>query len=286
MRNGTPGGNYSLVNETAVALDSDEWIIILGLKHTKKKKESVVSLVEKKQRGKMEHERGDRKYDRNSVRPSSRRSHERQQDIPSGIIIKKEPLSLERTKWDSGNEAQEYERKNDKKKAAKEKEKPNFALSGKLAEETNTFRGVVIRYSEPPEARIPKKRWRFYVFKDNENMPTLYMHRQSAYLIGRDRKVCDLAVDHPSCSKQHAALQYRLVPYEKADGRRARAVRPYIIDLGSSNETFVNNKPIEPQRYVELREKDVLKFGFSSREYVLLHDESKDDILDDDYQED
>jgi len=31
MRNGTPGGNYSLVNETAVALDSDEWIIILGL---------------------------------------------------------------------------------------------------------------------------------------------------------------------------------------------------------------------------------------------------------------
>ncbi|KAK2701654.1 hypothetical protein QYM36_019705 [Artemia franciscana] len=259
---------------------------MINIKHTKKKKESVVSLVEKKQRGKMEHERGDRKYDRNSVRPSSRRSHERQQDIPSGIIIKKEPLSLERTKWDSGNEAQEYERKNDKKKAAKEKEKPNFALSGKLAEETNTFRGVVIRYSEPPEARIPKKRWRFYVFKDNENMPTLYMHRQSAYLIGRDRKVCDLAVDHPSCSKQHAALQYRLVPYEKADGRRARAVRPYIIDLGSSNETFVNNKPIEPQRYVELREKDVLKFGFSSREYVLLHDESKDDILDDDYQED
>ena len=39
----------------------------------------------------MEHERGDRKYDRNSVRPYSRRSHERQQDIPSGISIKKEP---------------------------------------------------------------------------------------------------------------------------------------------------------------------------------------------------
>ena len=62
----------------------------------------------------MEHERGDRKYDRNSVRPSSRRSHERQQDIPCGIRIKKRPLSPEHTKWDSGNEAQEYERKNDK----------------------------------------------------------------------------------------------------------------------------------------------------------------------------
>ncbi|KAK2713359.1 hypothetical protein QYM36_009278 [Artemia franciscana] len=236
-------------------------------KHTKKKKESVVSLVEKKQvKDMLSKSSIGKARDRNSarfseeLRPPQRREAGRK----------------ERRK------SREHERGDRKKKAAKEKEKPNFALSGKLAEETNTFRGVVIKYSEPPEARIPKKRWRFYVFKDNENMPTLYMHRQSAYLIGRDRKVCDLVVDHPSCSKQHAALQYRLVPYEKADGRRERAVRPYIIDLGSSNETFVNNKPIEPLRYVELREKDVLKFGFSSREYVLLHDESKDDILDDD----
>ena len=28
------------------------------------------------------------------------------------------------------------------------------------------------------------------------------------------------------------------------------------------------------QRYYELKEKDVLKFGFSSREYVLLHESS------------
>ena len=32
-------------------------------------------------------------------------------------------------------------------------------------QETNTFKGVVIKYSEPPEARKPKRRWRFYVFK-------------------------------------------------------------------------------------------------------------------------
>ena len=44
---------------------------------------------------------------------------------------------------------------------------------------------------------------------------------------------------------------------------------------GSSNGTYLNNKIIEAKRYVELREKDVLKFGYSSREYVLLHDQSE-----------
>lgn len=35
----------------------------------------------------------------------------------------------------------------------------------------------------------------------------LHIHRQSAYLIGRDKTVVDIAVDHPSCSKQHAVIQ-------------------------------------------------------------------------------
>lgn len=163
-----------------------------------------------------------------------------------------------------------------------QKDKPNFGLSGKLAEDTNTVNGVVIKYSQPPEARKPKRRWRFYPFKGDKGLPTLYIHRQSAYLIGRDRKVADIPVDHPSCSKQHAALQYRLVPFKREDGTMGKRVRPYVIDLESSNGTYVNNVKIEPKTYVELLEKDVLKFGYSSREYVLLHEQSKDEQLDDD----
>ena len=56
-----------------------------------------------------------------------------------------------------------------------------------------------------------------------------------------------------------------------------RRVQLYIMDLGSANGTFVNNNKIEPSKYVQLLEKDVLKFGFSSREYVLLHDQSKEE---------
>lgn len=155
-----------------------------------------------------------------------------------------------------------------------EKQGPNMGLSGKLMEDTNVFNGVTVKYSEPPEAKKPKRRWRFYVFKGEETMPVLHLHRQSAYLMGKDRKVADIPIDHPSCSRQHAALQYRCIPGKGADGQKIKRVLPYIIDLESSNGTFLNNKKIEPKKYHELREKDVLKFGFSSREYVLLHDQS------------
>ncbi len=86
----------------------------------------------------------------------------------------------------------------------------------------------------------------------------------------------DIPVDHPSCSKQHSALQYRVVKYERDDGSLGRQIKPYVIDLGSANGTFLNNKKIESQRYVELKEKDVLKFGFSTREYVVLHENSQE----------
>ena len=133
---------------------------------------------------------------------------------------------------------------------------------------------MVIKYNQPPEARKPKKKWRLYPFKGDEVLPLLHLHRASAFLMGRDRKVVDIPVDHPSCSKQHAVLQFRLVPFRREDGSRGQRVRPYIIDLDSANGTYLNSQKIEPQKFVELMEKDVLKFGYSSREYVLLHDKT------------
>jgi smad nuclear-interacting protein 1 len=161
------------------------------------------------------------------------------------------------------------------------KEEPDFALSGKLTEDTNTYRGVVIKYNQPAEARKPRKRWRLYPFKGDQALPMLPVHRSSAYLLGRERRIADIPVDHPSCSKQHAVLQYRLVDYEREDGTMGRQVRPYIIDLGSTNGTYVNNQRIDAQRYVQLMEKDVLKFGYSTREYVLLHEKSDFAEIDD-----
>lgn len=246
---------------------------------------------DERQNGRRKHERSPlRREDGRSRHRSDREQHNersRSRDRDSGRRFRddqhKQKNSEEmRTKKEPSPEWGKQNVKNEGKPKPQEKEKPNFELSGKLTEDMNTVNGVVIKYSEPQDARKPKRRWRLYPFKGEKALPTLYIHRQSAYLMGRDRKVADIPLDHPSCSKQHAALQYRLVSYQKEGGVEGRRIRPYLIDLDSANGTFVNNVKLEPRRYHELLERDVLRFGFSSREYVLLHEHSKDDSLDDD----
>jgi smad nuclear-interacting protein 1 len=189
------------------------------------------------------------------------------------LPVKQEQNGEEGGLWEWGKKADPSK---EEKIRPGQKDKRNFNLSGKLAEDTNIVNGVVVKYSQPPEARKPKKGWRVYPFKGDQGLPVLYIHRQSSYLIGRDRRVVDFPVDHPSCSKQHAALQYRLMPVSHKDGTTAYTVRPYIIDLESTNGTYVNNVKLEPRIYVELLEKDVIKFGYSTRDYVILHEQSKD----------
>jgi len=92
------------------------------------------------------------------------------------------------------------------------------------------------------------------------------------YLLGRDRKVADIPLDHLSCSKQHAVLQFRTVNVSDEEGNTKRINKPYIMDLGSTNGTFLNGARIDPQRYIELLPRDMLKFGNSSRDFVLVYE--------------
>jgi smad nuclear-interacting protein 1 len=133
---------------------------------------------------------------------------------------------------------------------------------------------TVLKYNEPPEARKPALGWRLYVFKDEEQVELLHIQRQSAYLIGRDRLVADIPIEHPSCSKQHAAIQHRLVQEKDEYGGSKGVIKPFIIDLESTNGTHVNGEQIPPSRYYELKLNDVVKFGTSNREYVLLHEDA------------
>ncbi|TPX31658.1 hypothetical protein SmJEL517_g05037 [Synchytrium microbalum] len=154
------------------------------------------------------------------------------------------------------------------------KEEPNYVPSGKLAADQNTYKGVVLKYSEPVEARKSSKKWRLYVFKGKEQVDLLHVHRQSAYLIGRERLVADIPIDHPSCSKQHAVLQYRQVQEKNDLGDSTRITKPYVIDLESANGTFLNGDKIDASRYYELKAGDNIRFGFSSREYVILPEDA------------
>ncbi|PWN47463.1 SMAD/FHA domain-containing protein [Violaceomyces palustris] len=166
------------------------------------------------------------------------------------------------------------ERNEEEEEEEEEDDKPNFERSGLLAAESNNLNGVALKYQEPSEARKPKRNWRLYVFKDGKEIDMLTLGRQSCYLLGRDRTVTDIPIDHPSCSKQHAVIQFRQIVNRNEFGDEKRLVKPFLIDLESANGSLVNDQEIPPSRYYELVNGDTLKFGASSREYVLLDEGS------------
>ncbi|KAG9105843.1 hypothetical protein FRC07_009079, partial [Ceratobasidium sp. 392] len=168
-------------------------------------------------------DRDDRDYDRNRRPPRDDRrerrddrDHRRTND--SGYDRKprdrrrEEPeLEAPRSRPKSGSPSRSRSRS-----PVEDKAKPNFGNSGLLAAATNTVKhgdgtSTLLKYNEPPEARKPLLNWRLYVFKGQEQVDLLHLHRQSAYLIGRDQIVCDITIEHPSCSKQHAVIQFRQV---------------------------------------------------------------------------
>lgn len=97
--------------------------------------------------------------------------------------------------------------------------------------------------------------------------------------MGRNTDIADIPLLHPSLSSQHAVLQYRAVPVRSTAAATVVAnvgemprltVQPYIMDLESTNGTFLNGVQIDPARYYQLKKGDVLTFGASTREYVLM----------------
>ncbi|KAG0644919.1 FHA domain-containing DDL [Hyphodiscus hymeniophilus] len=158
-----------------------------------------------------------------------------------------------------------------------EKQKPNFAPTGLLAAASNTVAQadgseIILKYHEPAEARKPPKKdvWKLFVFKGAEIVETIELGLRSCWLIGRELAVVDLPAEHPSISKQHAVIQFRYIEKRNEFGDKLGKVKPYIIDLDSANGTLLNKDPIQGSRYLELRDKDLIQFGQSTREYVLM----------------
>ncbi|KAL8766669.1 MAG: hypothetical protein Q9209_006599 [Squamulea sp. 1 TL-2023] len=155
-----------------------------------------------------------------------------------------------------------------------EKQKPNYAPSGHLAAETNTVANtsIVLKYHEPPESRLPpsSQPYLLYIFKSSDLLSKLTLNDRSCWLFGREKMVADIPVEHPSASKQHAVLQFRHVSKKDEFGEKKGGVGLYLLDLDSANGSFLNGDRVEGRRYVEVRHGDVLKWGESSREYVVL----------------
>lgn len=205
--------------------------------------------------------RGER---RGYARPKEEPEDFKFRNIP--VPVKDEHIPESQIKWGKQEEEEE----------PVEKEMPDFKPSGLLTKDLTSRKGVDLIYTECEDGRAPNTKWRLYPMKDNAVLEPYKIYKKSYYLLGRDRKVVDIPLDHPSCSKQHAVIQFRMINREDPETLTMRRLnRPYVMDLGSTNGTTLNGTKIDAQRYVELLEKDVIKFGNSSREFVLLHEGSK-----------
>eukprot|EP01060_Flectonema_neradi_P025789 TRINITY_DN34617_c0_g1_i1.p1 TRINITY_DN34617_c0_g1~~TRINITY_DN34617_c0_g1_i1.p1 ORF type:complete len:235 (+),score=47.67 TRINITY_DN34617_c0_g1_i1:58-705(+) len=153
-----------------------------------------------------------------------------------------------------------------------EKERTNFKTTGLLEEdEGETYKGRKLKWHMPDDMKESKRRWTLLTFKDNKPMEGkdafLDLNRSPAYMFGRDTEIVDVPVLHPSISMQHSVVVFRLT---KADEENRPTVKPYIIDLDSTNGTFINGRKADGGRYYRLYNKDVFKFGHSTREYMIM----------------
>ena len=106
------------------------------------------------------------------------------------------------------------------------------------------------------------------------------MQNQAYWLIGKLPEN-DIVMAHPTISRFHAVFQYRpdvttsaSLDENDADAKedpKKPEIEPgwYIYDLNSTHGTFVNKMKIPPQTYVRVRVGYMLKFGGSTRNFIL-----------------
>ena len=69
---------------------------------------------------------------------------------------------------------------------------------------------------------------------------------------------CDLVINDPSVSKEHARLHWH-----------GQSDRCTVVDLGSMNGTQINGHPLEPHKEFLVQDGDLVRFGDADFAYLL-----------------
>lgn len=115
------------------------------------------------------------------------------------------------------------------------------------------------RFKLPPWSKEPKlDKCAFEIYKNNKKIGIITkINHQKSVLFGRQKNFVDILLQHPSISRQHAAILH------------GKSGNIYVMDLGSIHGTFVNKYKLIPEQREPLKEKDVIQFGASTRKYIV-----------------
>ena len=122
-----------------------------------------------------------------------------------------------------------------------------------------------LKYKEPWWSATPpaEENFSLEVLKNGCIISTLNLNDKAYHVFGR-LPLCDVILEHPSISRYHALVQYR----GKTDGDQTLSGF-YLYDLGSTHGTVVNKSKIKAKTYYRLKVGHVIKFGGSSRLFIL-----------------
>ncbi|XP_062296381.1 kanadaptin [Scomber scombrus] len=122
-------------------------------------------------------------------------------------------------------------------------------------------------YTEPTwGGKPPDVSYSLEILKNGTIVDTVPLTHTSYFVVGR-LPVCDVSLEHPSISRYHAVIQYRGQPGEEQSAGEERGF--YVQDLGSTHGTVVNKNKIPPKTYIRIKVGHVLKFGGSTRLFIL-----------------
>ena len=117
-------------------------------------------------------------------------------------------------------------------------------------------------YKEPSWSGIPDEFYNLEVLKNGCIITNVDLTSKPFHVFGRLPN-CDVSLEHPSVSRYHAVIQYKTSDTLNSEKGF------YLYDLGSTHGTFVNKSRLESKRYYRLRVGYVIKFGGSSRLFIL-----------------
>ncbi|ORY29422.1 hypothetical protein BCR33DRAFT_857692 [Rhizoclosmatium globosum] len=113
-----------------------------------------------------------------------------------------------------------------------------------------------LNYDEPDWSSLSPSdsRFSFEVIKNGSIIETVPVEK-AVVVVGR-LPTCDFALEHASVSRLHAVIQ-------------SSEAGLFVFDLGSAHNTFLNKSAIPPRKHVKLKRGDIVRFGQSSRMFVV-----------------
>ena len=117
-------------------------------------------------------------------------------------------------------------------------------------------------YQPPTWSSLPPYAYYFDVIKDGVELDPINLSLKEYYIIGRSLSN-DICLEHSSISRIHCVIQYGINPNSKNNNSSI-----YIKDY-STHGIWLNKNRILKDQYIEIYIGDVIKFGESTRLYIL-----------------